>query len=104
MEQNNCRVIVSNQAAQMLVNHAVFLAQSSPDAAERLTKAFEDAANSLEVMPQRCPFLVGDSIPNHSYRYLLFEKRYMMVFQVKDNTVYVDYIVDRRQDFGWLLR
>lgn len=104
MEQNKYRVIVSKQAAQMLVNHAAFLAQSNRGAAERLKRAFQEAANSLEVIPQRCTFLVGDSIPNHVYRYLLFEKRYMMVFQIKDNIVYVDFIVDCRQDYGWLFR
>ena len=92
-------VIVSKRATQMLVSHAAFLAQVSPDAAERLVASFEEAASSLDQMPFRCPY-----IPANKYRYLIFEKRYLMIYQVRDNTVYVDYVVDCRQDYGWLLR
>ena len=97
-------VVVSDRAMQMLVSHAAFIAQVSPSAAERLTDAFERTADSLEVMPQRCPWLVDESIPKNAYRYLLFEKRYMLIFQIKDDAVLVDYVVDCRQDCTWLIR
>lgn len=100
---NKYRVVVSRHAAQMLVSHAAFLAQVSPAAAERLTAAFETAAHSLEHMPQRCPWLRGEYIPHNAYRYLLFEKRYMIIFQVADETVFADYVLDCWQDYGWLL-
>ena len=102
--QSKYRVIVSEQATQMLVFHAAFLAQVSPEAAEKLTVEFEKAANSLEIMPQRCPWLSGEYIPKHAYRFILFEKRYMIIFQIIDDTVYADYVVDCRQDYGWLIR
>ena len=54
-------------------------------------------------MPQRCPWLIGEYIPRNTYRFLLFEKRYMLIFQIIDNTVYADYVVDCRQDYGWLI-
>ena len=50
--QNKYRVIVSERATQMLVSHAAFLAQVSPEAAEKLTVEFEKTANSLGTMPQ----------------------------------------------------
>ena len=56
-QQNKYRVIVSERATQMLISHAAFLAQVSPEAAERLTAEFEKTANSLELMVQRCPWL-----------------------------------------------
>lgn len=102
--QSKYRVIVSEQATQMLVFHAAFLAQVSPEAAEKLTVEFEKAANSLETMPQRCLWLSGEYIPKHAYRFILFEKRYMIIFQIIDDTVYADYVVDCRQDYGWLIR
>lgn len=105
MEQkNNYQVIVSKRAAEMLVSHAAFLAQSSPSAADRLTREFEEAANSLNAMPQRCPWLRGEYIPRNAYRYILFGKRYLLIFQIVDHTVYADYVVDCRQDYGWLIR
>ena len=58
MEQHNkYHVIVSERATQMLVSHVAFLAQDSSEAAERLTAEFEKTANSLELIPQRCPCL-----------------------------------------------
>lgn len=102
-QQNKYRVIVSKQATQMLISHVAFLAQVSPEAAERLTVEFEKTANSLEMIPQRCSWLTGEYIPRNAYRFILFEKRYMLIFQVRDDIVYVDYVVDCRQDYGWLI-
>ena len=105
MEQRNrYHVVVSGRATQMLVSHAAFLAQASPVAAERLAAEFEKTANSLEIMPQRYPWLTGEYIPRNAYRFILFEKRYMIIFQIADDTVYADYVVDCRQDYGWLIR
>lgn len=81
-QQNKYRVIVLAQAAQMLVSHAAFLAQVSPTAAERLTVEFQKAAKSLKLMPQCCPWLKGEYIPRNVYRFILFEKRYMLIFQL----------------------
>lgn len=97
-------VVVSQRAAQMLVSHAGFLAEASEAAAERLVSEFERAANSLEQFPHRCPWLHAQYIPPNTYRYLIFEKRYLLIFQIADKTVYVDYVVDCREDYSWLLR
>ena len=70
----------------------------------RVTVSARAAAKSLEQMPQRCPWLRGEYIPKNAYRFILFEKRYMLIFQIVDNTVYADYVVDCRQDYGWLIR
>lgn len=102
-EQNKYTIIVSERAKQMLVSHAAFLAQTSVKAAQRLADSFEKTTNTLEFMLQRCAWLTNEFIPRNMYRYLLFEKRYMLIFQVKDNTVYVDYVIDCRQDYEWLI-
>ena len=101
-QPNKYPVIFSNRAAQMLVSHAAFLAQVNEPAAERLVAAFEEAAGSLEQMPHRCPCLLGEYIPRNIYRYLIFQKQYMLIFQIKDDTVYIDYVIDGRQDYQWL--
>ncbi len=102
--QNKYRVIVSERVAQMLVSHAAFLAQVSVEAAERLTSEFDKAAKSLEWMPQRCPLINGEYMPRNVYRSILLEKRYLIIFQIVDDIVYADYVVDCRQDFAWLIR
>ena len=91
--ENSYKVIISQKASQMLVSHVAYLAQVNPG-----------AANSLSFMPLRCPWLSGEYIPSHKYRYLLFEKRYMLIYQIIDDIVYVDYVIDTRQDYEWLIR
>lgn len=102
--RNKYKVIVSERAMQMLISHAAFLAQVNPQAAEKLTEEFQRAANSLETMPQRCTWLSGEYIPKNAYRFILFEKRYMLIFQIADDVVYADYVIDCRQDYSWLIR
>lgn len=102
--ESSYSVVVSERAAQMLVSHASFLANVNVEAANRLTSEFVETANSLRNMPQRHPWLRGDYIPRNTYRFALFEKRYMLIFQIVDDIVYVDYVVDCRQDYRWLLQ
>jgi plasmid stabilization system protein ParE len=96
-------VVISEDAAQMLVSHARFLAQVSETAALRLIEIFQQKMASLEQFPERNPVLVDSSIPAGKYRKLLLEKRYLLIYQIKENIVYVDAVVDTRQDYAWLL-
>ena len=106
MDNKNRRyeVVVSDEATQMLVSHAQFLAQVSEPAALRLIEAFHEKAKLLELFPERNPWLADQLIPTGKYRKLLLEKRYLLVYQIKESTVYVDAVVDARQDYGWLLK
>ena len=96
-------VIIQEPAAAMLINHARFLAQVNILAADRLISEFYTKAESLELMPERCPWLFDSLIPEYKYRKLIFGKHYMLLFQIIDNYVYVDAMVDCRQDYSWLL-
>lgn len=37
------------------------------------------------------------------YRKLIFDKYHILLYQVKDQVVYVEYVIDGRQDYQWLL-
>ncbi|KJS88348.1 MAG: plasmid stabilization protein [Peptococcaceae bacterium BICA1-8] len=97
------KVIISDEAAQMLVSHSHFLARVSETAALQLIAEFNEKAKSLEKFPERNPWLSDPLVPSGKYRKLLMAKRYLLVYQVKDGSVYVDAVVDCRQDYGWLL-
>ncbi|ABR46823.1 plasmid stabilization system [Alkaliphilus metalliredigens QYMF] len=97
------KVIISDEAAQMLVSHSRFLTQVSETAALQLIAEFNKKAKSLERFPERNPWLFDLLVPSGKYRRLLMAKRYLLVYQVKESTVYVDAVVDCRQDYGWLL-
>ena len=98
------KVIVSDRARQMLAGHVLSLAQKSPSAARKIKNDLMDAIRSLSTMPERFTFLNAEFIPLNKYHKLFVEKWYLILYQIKDQTVYVDYIVDCRQDYGWLVR
>lgn len=100
---NKYTVIISDEAAQMLVSHARFLAQVSEKAALNLIAEFSEYIKSLEKFPERNPWLSDSALPINKYRKLLIYKRYLLIYQIKGSTMYVDYIVDCRQDYGCLL-
>ena len=106
MNQLNSRyeVIVSNKAAQMMKEHVSFLAQVNVEAALALTEVFREALLSLKDFPQRCPFLSSEYLPKNKYRKLIVQRRYIFFYQIVEQTVFVDYLVDCRQDYEWLLR
>ena len=104
MENNRkYNVIVSKRAAKMLSDHAAFLANVSRSAADELVSEFSTAASSLEFMPERCSKFNAGHLQSNKYRRLIFGKRYLMVFQIIDQTVYIDYILDCRRDYSWLI-
>jgi plasmid stabilization system protein ParE len=98
------RVIVSNRFHQMLADHLRFLAQENPSIALKLKNELMDAVRSLGQMPQRYPYLQAQFIPPNKYHRMLVAKRYLVLYQIKAQTVYVDYIVDCRQDYQWLVQ
>jgi len=98
------KIIVSDRARQMLAGHVRFLAQKSPAAARKVKNDLMNAIRSLSIMPKRFPFLTAEFIPLNKYHKMIVEKYYLVLYQIKDQTVFVDYIVDCRQDYGWLVR
>ena len=103
MPDKKYTVIVSDKAASMLVNHVRFLANVSPEAAKKLHKEIITEIRALEFMPESYPRLSCDEIPANKYKKKLAAKWYLLIYQIKDSTVYVDYVLDCRQDYKWLL-
>ena len=98
------KVIVSDRAKQMLGTHIGFMAQVNKDAAREKKKEIVTALRSLAKMPQRFPFFEEMYIPPNKYHKMFVEKCYIILYQIQDDTVYVDYILDCRKDYGWLLQ
>ena len=88
----------------MLSVHVRFLAGINAVAARKTKSELVKAIRSLATMPGRFPFLDTEHIPPNKYHKLFVENWYLILYQIKDLTVYVDYIVDCRQDYGWLIQ
>ncbi|MDR1192642.1 MAG: type II toxin-antitoxin system RelE/ParE family toxin [Peptococcaceae bacterium] len=98
------KVIVSDRAKTMLGAHVKFIARVSPSAARDTKAKLLAAIRSLSDMPERFPFLDEEAVPRGKYHKMFVEQWYLLLYQIKDQTVYVDYIADCRQDYGWLIR
>lgn len=62
-----------------------------------------DGISSLRSMPGRYPFFYAAYIPPNKYHKLYIEKYYLILYQIRDQWVYVDYVLDCRRDYRWLL-
>ena len=98
------KVIISDRAKENLGLHLRFLSHVNRSAAVKLKQRFLMELRSLQEMPQRYPFFNEDYIPVNKYHKLYVENWYLVLYQIKDDTVYVDWIVDCRQDYQWLIR
>ena len=102
-EHKEYRLAVSRRAARQLREHAAFAARLDEHLARKLIDGFQEAAKSLAHMPYRMPLLDLDTIPRGKYRKCSFNKWYLILYQIQDDTVYIEYVIDGRQDYGWLI-
>lgn len=102
-ENRKYKVIVSDRAKRMLGTHIRFMAQVSKEAAAAKKKELVTAMRSLSKMPQRYPFFEEMYITPNKYHKMFVEKWYLILYQIQDDTVYVDYILDCRKDYSWLV-
>ena len=55
-------------------------------------------------MPQRFSYFEELNITPNKYHKMFVEKWYMVLYQIQDDTVYVEYVLDCRKDYSWLIR
>ena len=103
-ESMKYKVIVSDRAKRMLGTHIRFMAQVSKEAAAAKKKEIITAIRSLSQMPQRFTFFEELYIVPNKYHRMFVEKWYLVLYQIQDDTVYVEYILDCRKDYGWLIQ
>jgi hypothetical protein len=97
------KVIVSDRAKDMLMQHVRFVAQINLQAANKLRAEIIEAVKSLESFPERNSWLSDPVLLENKYRKMIISRRYLLIYQIKGNVVFIDYILDCRQDYKWLL-
>ena len=97
-------VIVSDRAKRMLASHIRFLANVNKDAAVEKKTQLVREIRSLSKLPHRFPFFEAEFMPANKYHKMFVANWYLILYQIQDDTVYVDYILDCRKDYGWLLQ
>lgn len=104
MADGRFSVFVSPKATRMLISCAAFLAAVDKNAALRLADEYDKAVASLSQLPYRGKRLEGEFTSNSDYRYLVFGKRYLLIYTVKDDHVFVNWVIDGRQDYQWIFQ
>ena len=95
------KVIISDRVRRMLASHIRFIAQVNKDAAKK--NEIMNAMRFLKQMPQRFPFFNEPYITPNKYHKMFVQKWYIILYQIKDDIVYIDYIIDCRKDYAWLM-
>jgi len=91
-------IYIDPAANDRMAEHMEFLARVGEDAAERLLDELIAGIRSLKTMPYRYPIYHRPYIPLGKYRRLIIKKRYIIVYQIEGDNVYIDDIQDSRQN------
>ena len=83
---------------QMLDMHVIFLARVSPKASRSLKQTFIKTIKSLDYDPDKHPLWLPDFELPRPYHKILIKKRYLLLFYIYNNNVFVDYLLDCRMD------
>jgi len=101
MTRKKYKVILATQADRMLLSHTEFLSRVSIPTARKLIAEFKITKKNLSFNPHNYPYAddvdVPD-IPQRTYRKCVFYGRYKALFLIDGNAVYIDAILDCRQE------
>ena len=97
------KIIISDAAFSMLDTHMDFLAKASQNAAIKVKDKIIEDMRSLQENPQRFPVYESPFITDTKYRKMVSGKRYLIIYEITNKTVFIDYILDCRQDYEWLV-
>ncbi len=97
-ENKKYKVIISDRAKAMLGTHIRFISQVNKQAATEKKRDIMAAIRSLSRMPHRFPFFDAPYIKPNKYHKMFIENWYLVLYQIQDETVYVEYILDCRRN------
>ena len=100
----NYKIIISPEATDMLKEHIAFIANVDKKAAINTKNLVVNSIKDLKELPNRYPFFEEEYIPKNKYHKMFVEKWFLILYQIKDDTIFVDYILDCRQDYKWLIK
>lgn len=92
------RVIIDPAAYEAMFHHFLFLAQVDEDAAKGLELDMYNQMIGLEYMPHRFPYYENRYVVPRTYRAMVVGKYHKVIYRVDDDSVYIDNIIDCRED------
>ena len=101
MAHKKYTVTLAKRAEKMLIAHIGFLMQASPSAVDKLLLKLKNENKILSQNPFQYPYadeLDAPGIPTETYRKCLIYGRYKLIYRIQQNSVYVDSVIDCRQE------
>lgn len=96
------KLLVSPAFSSMLSQHVAFIAIKNISAGKRLHKAMIESINSLATFPERYPVFEHHNL-TFQFRKMFVPNWYLVIYEVTDDTVKIQYMIDCRQENSWLL-
>jgi len=97
------RIIISEKAKKMIGEAISFIANVDKDAAIKTKDLIINGIKSLNIFPERFPFFDIDYIPKNKYHKMVVDKWCLVLYQIKDKDIFVDYVLDCRKDYRFLV-
>jgi len=88
-------LIYANNSKRMLRMHIEFLSRVSVKASEKLYQEYLIGIENIKQNPYGYQYFYDKK----KYRRYLFYKRYLIIYLIEKNTIYIIYIVDVRQNY-----
>jgi hypothetical protein len=95
------QVFFTDVAFAEAVQHVEFLMRVSAEAAKQLSMDFSHLESTLCENPFLWPVVPFPG--KREYRSLVLQERYLVIFIIDNDIVYVETIIDARSQFSWLL-
>lgn len=94
------KVFIPDRVKRMLGDHMKFLSRVNKSAANAKRKEIVAAIKSLSHMPERFPLVDERELKLKNRRRMFVPNWYIVIYRIRDDSVYVDYILDCRKDYG----
>lgn len=104
VQSKQYKIEVSERAKRNFGKIISYLAIENPSYARKVKAELTASIKSLSEFPERFPFLEGEFIPYNKYHKFVVNGSFIILYIVQDETVRVEYVVDCKQDYQWLIR
>lgn len=98
------QLYVTDKADHLIRNHLLFIGSVSKQAAKKQASEFKSSFKKIAEDPKAHPFFEGQYIPYNKYHKFVVSKRYIVLYQIIESVIYIDYVIDTRTDYSWLIK
>lgn len=89
------KILISNKAKLDLYLHSFYKRKYSKSSSKKFFEDFNSSIQSLSLFPYMYPKISA----NNSYRKVLFNKKYLIIYLIENDIIYIDSIINCKQNY-----